>query len=120
MAEALAGLRILVVEDEYLIATDVAEIIEALGAEVIGPASRLEAARELARAEILDGGILDVRLGGELVFPLADDLLARGVPLILATGQDTVPEDYKGVPQLRKPYEDVLLKRLASSVFGKS
>lgn len=51
------------VEDEYLIAMDMVEMIEALGAEVVGPANRLQAARELARAEALDGGILEVRLG---------------------------------------------------------
>ncbi len=122
MAAALEGLKILVVEDEYLIAMDVVEMIEALGAEVVGPANRLQAARELARAEALDGGILDVRLGGDLVFPLADDLISRGVPIVLATGQDmdTLPELYKGLPQLRKPYDDTVLKRLASSVFARS
>ncbi|WP_119458706.1 response regulator [Rhodospirillaceae bacterium SYSU D60014] len=119
MAQGLDGLRILVVEDEYFVALEVKEIVRELGAEVVGPIGRLEPARDVARRETFDGAILDVKLDGEVIYPLADELLVRGVPLILTTGYDaaSLPETYRRLPQLRKPLENQALQRMAESTF---
>lgn len=113
-AASLAGRRILLVEDEYMIAVDLADALARLGAEVVGPVPTLERALALATSPApLDGAVLDVSLHGELVFPVADALLARGVPFVLATGYDewVVPEAYRDVPRHEKPIDPELLAR---------
>ncbi|WP_207537654.1 response regulator [Sabulicella rubraurantiaca] len=80
---------ILVVEDEYLIARDMAEELEMVGAEVLGPVATLHAAQQLiARSEHIDAAVLDVKLGAESVYPVADTLRRRGIPLVFCTGYD--------------------------------
>ena len=78
----------------------------AAGAKVIGPAATIERAFALlAQIPTPDGAILDVNLGGEPVFPLADALIDRGVPLIFTTGYDptTLPERFAHVATCEKP-----------------
>ena len=70
MANDLNGLRILLVEDDFLIAMDIKQSIEMLGGKVVGPFGRLKEAQELARRENFDGAVLDVRLDGDLTYPL--------------------------------------------------
>lgn len=65
----LADLRILVVEDEMLIALEIEERLQRLGCEIVGPVGRLERALELARSTALDGALLDVNVKGGLVYP---------------------------------------------------
>ena len=72
-----AGLRVLVVEDEMLIAVLIEEMRQGLGCHVVGPVSRLDAALRLAHEEPLDAAILDVRIRGGQVYPVAEELLAR-------------------------------------------
>ena len=76
----------------------------------------------LARAEErLDGAILDVNLNGEEVFPLADELISRGVPVIFSTGYDgasALPAPYRDRPRLEKPFAAEGLKRLSAAVFS--
>lgn len=72
-----AGLRILVVEDEMLIAVLIEEMLQGLGCHVVGPVSRLDAALRLAHEEPLDAAILDVRIRGGQVYPVAEELLAQ-------------------------------------------
>jgi CheY-like chemotaxis protein len=119
MSDELNGLRVLVVEDEYLLAYDVEETMTSLGAEVVGPFGRVEPALAVARAERLDGAVLDVRLDGDTVFRVAEALLARGVPIILTTGyeEDQLPGYLRGVPRLRKPYDRQALRRLARCAY---
>jgi CheY-like chemotaxis protein len=119
MADDLSGLRILVVEDDFLIARDIKEAIERLGGRVVGPIGRLEQAQDLARRTVFDAAILDVKLDGDVTFPLAEELLMRGVPIVLATGYDLVslPEKFQGVPHLRKPFDDTDVRRLAVRFF---
>lgn len=98
--------RILVVEDEYLLAMDLEERLAEAGAIVVGPAPRVTAALALIeQTASLDGAVLDVNLGGELVFPVADELMAKGIPFLLATGYsgDEIPERYALIPRLTKP-----------------
>ena len=119
MARDLEGLRILVVEDEYLVAMDVVRAIEHLGGEIVGPVGRLEPARDTVRREAFDGAVLDLRLDGATSLPLAEELLARNVPIILATGYDAsaLPESFGHVPRLKKPFNDRALQKIAIETF---
>src|SRR5258708_6460559 len=83
----LSGCRILVVEDDPLIALMLEEILTLQGCTVIGPFSRLAEALPVAEAEALDAGVLDVKLGdNEQSYPIAEVLTSRGIPVVLATG----------------------------------
>lgn len=105
VGQQLSGQRILIVEDEYFVADDLAQQLEAAGAEVMGPAPTLERAVELLEAEEPDAAVLDINLRGERVYPLADDLKRRGVPFVFATGYDArvIPDAYASVPRCEKP-----------------
>jgi len=102
----LEGLRILVVEDEYLIADDMRGALLDAGAEVLGPVPTATAAMSLVAAEPrLDAALLDINLGGTMVFELADTLASRAVPFVFATGYDdsAIPDRFSAVPRLEKP-----------------
>lgn len=101
----LRACRILVVEDEYILADELAHELAGAGASVIGPVPTIERALALVEHSTPDGAILDVNLGGEPVFPLADTLLGRGVPVVFTTGYDpvTLPERFAGVQTCEKP-----------------
>lgn len=101
------GLNVLVVEDETLVLFNLEDILTELGCLIIGPAMRLPQAQQLVEsAGDVDVAILDVNLGGQPVFPVAEQLHARGVPLIFATGygQEGLPEQWRSFPVLLKPY----------------
>ncbi|WGF90942.1 response regulator [Marinivivus vitaminiproducens] len=83
----LEGMRILVVEDDPVIAIDMEEILVRAGAEVIGPVSYLPKAFEVATHQVLSAAMLDVRLGDQSVEPAAQLLAARGIPIVFYTGQ---------------------------------
>jgi CheY-like chemotaxis protein len=100
------GKRILVVEDDYLIVGDLVQDLEALGAEIVGPAPTLEQALEFVRGTGgIDGAILDVNVQGKMVYPLAQELKDRGVPFVFATGYSdgAIPDRYADVPTFSKP-----------------
>src|SRR3954452_13708464 len=78
--------RVLVVEDEAMIAMLVEDMVLDFGSEVVGPAARMDEAIRLARHAELDAAILDINVGGTVVFPVADVLRERGIPFIFATG----------------------------------
>lgn len=107
MAERrLQGRRILVAEDEYLLADDMRQALEAAGATVLGPVASTGAALAAASAEArIDGAILDVNLGGRTVFAVADQLAERGVPFVFATGYDAgaIPARHAAIPRIEKP-----------------
>lgn len=111
----LDGAQILLVEDEYFVAVELKTILGEIGARVVGPVSRLQPARELARAERLDGAVLDVKLDGETTFSLAQELLERGVPVLFTTGFDSsiLPERFRSSPCLAKPVNGPALQRMA-------
>ena len=104
----LSGRRILLVEDELLLAIDVEHSLDEAGAQTIGPASRLRDAVAIA-ADLdvqIDAAILDVDLHGQDVFPVADALRARGVPFLFHTGHGTkagLNERYFGAVVCSKP-----------------
>ena len=101
----LAGLHILVVEDEQLIAMALGEDLEAAGAHVIGPAGQIERALDLIDIRYPDAAILDIGLLSGTCFPLADALLARQTPFIFTSGYDAklIPPAYSKVPVIPKP-----------------
>jgi CheY-like chemotaxis protein len=99
-------LRILVVEDEMLVAMNIEDMLLALGHEVAGIAGRLAPALALAREGEFDVAMLDVNLAGEPSFPVADVLRERGIPFVFATGygRDGLRDDYRAAPVLQKPF----------------
>jgi CheY-like chemotaxis protein len=114
MNDELKGCRVLVVEDEYLLATDLAASLEAVGAEVVGPACSVKEALDLFSRDIrLDGAVLDINLQSDRVYPVADMLRSRGVPFIFTTGYDAsaIPKCYSDVPRCTKPVDEQRLIR---------
>lgn len=104
----LKNRKILVVEDEYLIADDLAGLLKEAGAEVIGPAASLPQAIRLAGdTDTIDAAALDINLRGVEVFPLADELVGRGVPMLFLTGYGTnhIPERFANICRCEKPME---------------
>jgi CheY-like chemotaxis protein len=103
-----AGRRVLVVEDEYLVANGMVREFARLGVETIGPAGTIERALDLIQqGEHLDGAVLDIKVRDDMVFAVADELQERGVPFIFATGYDqhAIPDRYKGVARFQKPFD---------------
>lgn len=107
MGRPLVGCRVLLVDDEPLIAMDLAEQLEVAGAVVIGPASTVDGALELASTSRFEMAILDIMLGEQVVFPVADFLSQRGVPFVFATGYyaESVPERHASAPVCAKPFD---------------
>lgn len=112
-----AGKRILIVEDEYFLADETRQKLEQLGATVVGPAANVEDALRLIASSEIDGAILDVHLGDEFVFPVADELEVADVPFVFATGYDpaVIPAKFSGFALCEKPTE---LGKIASALFG--
>jgi CheY-like chemotaxis protein len=104
--DILSNRRVLVVEDEYLLAADMVNELEDAGATVLGPVGKLEDAVAAIKADNqIEAVILDVNLRGELAFPAADLLLARGVPFVFTTGYDetAVPARFAHIVRCEKP-----------------
>lgn len=103
---ALAGRRVLVVEDNFLLAIDLAGMLERAGAEVVGPVMSVEEA--LAALDPLpDVATLDVQLGEETSFPIADELARHGIPFVFVTGAGgMIPTAHQSRPLCHKPFSD--------------
>ncbi len=99
--------RVLVVEDEFLVALTLEEDLRAEGYRVVGPFHDLASARGSAEAEEFELAVLDINLNGSTVFPLAEDLMARGIPFVLLTGYTpaNVPDAFHGLECVAKPYD---------------
>ena len=114
-----AGKRVLVVEDEVLLALSLEDHLRDYGWVVVGPCHDLGTALAAAVAEVFDCAILDVNLNGVMVFPLAENLLSRAIPFLFVTGYaaGNLPEHLRAVPRVAKPYEGaVLMQALAAIV----
>ena len=109
--EDLHQLRILVVEDDPLLALDIAEVLRLRGAEVIGPAATLDDALQALESRWIDRAVLDMNLDGEMSYAIADRLDAAGIPYVIASayGRDALPERFQGKPRLGKPFRPEML-----------
>jgi DNA-binding response OmpR family regulator len=114
----LAGLRVLVVEDDYFIADEICTTLRNGGAEVLGPAPDIEHGLDMVKNERLDCAVLDINLHGALAFNLADELRKRGTPSIFATGYDqsVLPGAFSDSVRLEKPVNLSELLRAVQSV----
>jgi DNA-binding NtrC family response regulator len=118
MSSQLSGRRVLVVEDEVMVSWALEDMLAELGCEVVGPAAWVDQALAIVDAETIDLAVLDVNLNGKKSFPVADALIARGVPFVFSTGYniDGIPDTYKAYPMMQKPYAaatlSVALERL--------
>jgi DNA-binding response OmpR family regulator len=104
MAHQLAGKRVLIVEDEQMLAEYLADAMAAEGAEVIGPVATVTAALDAIASTRLDGVTLDLKLAGEMTFRVADALAARNVPFVFLTGYGAadVPARHTNVSRVEK------------------
>jgi CheY-like chemotaxis protein len=113
-ARRLDGLRLLVVEDEALVAILIEDIVLDLGCVVVGPAASVAQALALLEREAVDGAVLDVNLGAdERSYAIAEALGARGIPFIFVTGygEEGVDPRFAAVEVIQKPFEPCTLER---------
>lgn len=116
---SVTGRRLLVVEDDFFIASDLASWLESKGAEVLGPAGSVNGALTLLQADTLpDAAVLDINLGDERVFPVADALQSAHVPFVFLSGYDRsiIPDIYKDAPCCTKPLDRPRLLRALAAV----
>jgi DNA-binding response OmpR family regulator len=114
------GGRVLVCDDNLLMADVVAEFLRECGLEPMGPVGRLESAKHMARERALDGAILDINLGGRPCFPICAILSARRIPFVFLTGypEAGIPVEYRGAPLVAKPFEPTEMKEVLAHMLG--
>lgn len=119
MSPDFSGLRIMVVEDEFLVALEIERMMLDLGCDVIGPISDLDNALTLAHEEVMDGAVLDVNVGGRKIDPVALVLADRQIPFILSTGytSEGIAPALRDRPRLNKPFGDVQMAEMMTEVF---
>lgn len=102
----MAATRILVVEDEFLIALDISGVLEQAGLTVVGPAANVGDALEVIAREVVDGALLDAHLAGEPASRIADALIARRIPFAFVSGygREQLPAAHRNVPLVKKPF----------------
>ncbi len=121
-ADGVAGKRILVVEDEMIVAMLIEDILTDAGATVVGPAARVAKALDLLiEVDGVDAALLDVNLAGEMTTPVAEELRRRGIPFAFATGYGAagVPDGFAGQPLLQKPFQEHDLNRVMAEVLAR-
>lgn len=112
------ALRVLVVEDEPVVAMYLEDILAGLGCQTVGPATRLADGLAMAENELLGAAILDINLGGERSTPIAEALRRRGVPFAFASGYGTRPEGYETQPLIEKPYREADIDAALKVILG--
>ena len=113
--------RVLVVEDSFLILVALEMLLEQHGIDIVGPASTVAEGLVLAETGAADIALLDVNLHGDMVFPVADRLIQRGIPIIFTTGytaKEVLPPRYADIPTIQKPYEGAALMALVEEAFA--
>ena len=118
MTAALKGARVLVVEDEYLVAALIEQILESAGCVVMGPIPRVPEALDAVSHDVYDAAVLDVNLAGERINPVADALSERDVPFVFVTGYgaNALPRKYAERPHIGKPFRMAELLAVLSSI----
>jgi DNA-binding NtrC family response regulator len=118
----IRGRRILIAEDEAMIALDLESVLQDLGCEIIGPVANVEDIVEQCEAHHPDGALLDINLRGKQVFAVLPRLIQQGVPVIITSGYDDVtliPQDFRELPRISKPFNQTALRELCVTVFAK-
>lgn len=112
--------RVLVVEDEALIALVLQDMLEDFGCEVVGPAATIAEAQALSAENSYDIAILDVRLNGDFVFPVAERIAAAGCPIIFATGGggEDLPPHFQPSSVLQKPFAASAVEEAVRKAIG--
>ena len=121
MSQAFAGRRVLIVEDESLVAMLLETILEDMGCVPVGPAATVEEGLQVAGGdEPLDAALLDVNVAGKQVFPIAEALKARGVPFVFSTGygEGGLPDEWRGQATLQKPFTEAAVREALMQVMG--
>jgi len=104
----LTGRRVLIVEDEYFLADDMRSALRALGADIAGPAGDIDdALRILHDGGVIDGAVLDVNIRKQMIYPVARELQARGVPIVFTSGYDKIVlgTEFADIPLWEKPFD---------------
>ena len=123
MTQPLNGRRVLVVEDESLVAMLLETILEDMGCTPVGPASNIDDGAAMARDTTeLDAALLDVNVAGRQVFPVAEALRARGVPFVFSTGygEGGLPDEWRGNPTIQKPFTEAAVRDALMKAMGVS
>jgi DNA-binding response OmpR family regulator len=120
MTAALEGTRVLVVEDEYLVAVLIQNMLESAGCVVTGPFPRLREALDAADHDTCDAAVLDINLGGARIDPVAAALSRRNVPFVFVTGYGSggLPREYAERPRICKPFRMAELLDTVSSLLN--
>src|SRR5690348_17281985 len=118
----LSGHRVLVIEDEYFLADDIARALRQSGARVVGPVGELEQAASLIEGDVaIDAAVVDINLRSDMVFPVVRTLRARNVPLLFTTGYDrkSIDPEFQDVPLWEKPLDvPAMVRGLAGLIKG--
>lgn len=117
-SKILQGCRVLIVEDQFLLAEEMSAIIRSLGAEVVGPFATTAASLQLVRQERVDLAILDINLDGEQVYIVAHELRNRSIPFFFATGYEpwVVTLQFQDAPHLEKPVNSSSLLQAIAAI----
>jgi DNA-binding NtrC family response regulator len=118
----IRGRRILIAEDEAMIALDLESMLQDLGCEIIGPVANVEDLVQQFETHHPDGALLDINLRGKQVFAVLPRLLEQGLPVIITSGYDDIaliPQDFRALPRISKPFNQTALRELCVTVFAK-
>lgn len=121
MTQPLSGRRVLVVEDESLVAMLLEAILEDMGCIPVGPVASVEDGLVMVRDEdSLDAALLDVNVAGHQVFPVAEALKARGVPFVFSTGygEGGLSDAWRGHPTVQKPFTENAIREALMKAMG--
>ena len=119
MSQAFAGRRVLIVEDESLVAMLLETILEDMGCVPVGPAATVDEGLRMA-SEPVDAALLDVNVAGRQVFPIAQALKDRGVPFVFSTGygEGGLPDEWRGQATLQKPFTEAAVRDALMKAMG--
>ncbi len=117
---ALSGRRVLLVEDEMLVSMLVEDILAEFGCTVVGPAAKVDRAKELVASEQIDLALLDVNIGGTRVFPVADMLAERNIPFVFMSGygEAGLQPPHENRPVIAKPFSAESIGEILVSALG--
>jgi CheY-like chemotaxis protein len=120
MNSRFSARKVLVVEDEMIVAWLLEDMLTDLGCAVVGPAASVKQALAMIDAETIDVAVLDVNLKGQMSYPIADVLAARGVPFVFSTGydKDRLLDGYRTFPVMQKPFHQSELENMLAQLLA--